>query len=106
MGAEDATADDDFEDADDDEDGMDDYETVGVPSAEQFTVYAADLNSCIIPMNTMELIRLLPSMQMASLLSIPHYRFEGSGVCGRFWLQNIHCQGKHEDKSQGSKMLQ
>ena len=42
-----------------------------MPSAEQFTVYTADLDSCSIPMTTMELIRLFPSMQMASLVNYP-----------------------------------
>ena len=42
-----------------------------MPSAEQFTVYAADLDSCIISIETGELIRLFPSLQMASLVDHP-----------------------------------
>ena len=46
-------------------------DTQEMPYEEQFTIYAADLDCCILPIKTKELIRLFPSLQMASLVSYP-----------------------------------
>lgn len=51
------------DDDNDDEDGDDDYESEGLHLQ---TFYAADVDSCIIPMKTQELIRLFPCLQMAT----------------------------------------
>ena len=46
-------------------------DTQEMPYEGQYTVDAADLDCCILPMKTKELIRLFPSLQMASLVSYP-----------------------------------
>ena len=73
---EDGDSDDDDNDVDDDDDGVDDDgddddEVFEAPSAGQFTVCAADLDSCIVPMKTSELETLFPSLQMATLVNHP-----------------------------------
>ena len=81
----------------DDEDGDDD-EPVGAPSAGQFTVCAADLDSCIVPMKTGKLERLFPSLQMAALVNhLVFIKLAGCNMCCRIWLQIIYNSHKPED---------
>ena len=82
-------------------------DTQEVPHARQFTVNAADLDCCILPMKTKQLMRLSPSLQMASLVSYPVFvkGLEDNICAAKFGYKIMINRVTPEQKNQVAKGL-